>query len=393
MVYRPCFFQILVVLLLLLLPDPCHAATPTPTPRSADLDGDQNNDPDDLFLFLLSWKKTGASNPADLDGNGQINSKDLILFITAWYRASNAGPTRTPTKTSLVTATRTRTRTNTSLPTMTRTRTPTPTSPGSGVITINLPNLAGGAKPLRMVRIPAGAFMMGNPGTERENDCMCSPCDCEKPQHSVNIGYDFYMAETEITQAQWQALMGNNPSWGWGVGNDHPVYFVDWGTCQSFVIALNSLGQGTFRLPSEAEWEYACRSHQTTPFSFGDDLDIADLDGPCQFSTLFDTYMWWCGNAGVEPNYTSHPVASKLPNGFGLYDMHGNVQEWCQDRWHETYVGAPNNGSAWESGDNTRRVYRGGYWGHASDNRSAWRFRSQDNAVGYDIGFRVARNP
>jgi len=157
-------------------------------------------------------------------------------------------------------------------------------------LSIDLPGLAPGARPLRMVRIPAGSFWMGTTGTSRDGNS-----GYELPRHQVNIGYDFYMGETEVTQAQWHAIMGSNPASGYGVGNDHPVYYVSWDDCQAFIAALNELGQGTFRLPSEAEWEYACRGsasnpNRYAPFSFGDDLSVTALSS-CQFSTLFDQYM------------------------------------------------------------------------------------------------------
>src|SRR3990172_3509199 len=101
----------------------------------------------------------------------------------------------------------------------------------SDVVTINLPNLPGGARPLQMVRIPAGSFEMGNTGIERDQFCWCSGCECEEPSHEVTITCDFYMGETEVTQAQWQALMGANPATGYGVGNEYPVYMVSWDDC------------------------------------------------------------------------------------------------------------------------------------------------------------------
>jgi formylglycine-generating enzyme required for sulfatase activity len=270
--------------------------------------------------------------------------------------------------------------------------------PIGDIITIPLPNLPPDARPLRLVRIPAGSFLMGNTGTTRDGNS-----SYELPRHTVDIGYDFYMGETEITQAQWKALMGSNPPTNlspfYGVGNNYPVYYVSWNDCQSFNAALSARGEGTFRLPSEAEWEYACRGSASNPsryapFSFGDDQAI-DLN-TCNFSALFDQYMWWCGNAGL----TTHPVRTKAANDYGLYDMHGNVWEWCQDNWHWNYSGAPANGSAWITYNilNDLRVVRGGSWGN---NFTGWHCRSADRIPGLPdnflysgyFGLRVVRLP
>jgi formylglycine-generating enzyme required for sulfatase activity len=242
-----------------------------------------------------------------------------------------------------------------------------------------------------MVRIPAGSFLMGSPDTER------SRVADEGPVHEVTIGYDFYMGETEVTQGQWEAVMGSNPATGFGVGRDYPVYNVSWDDCQAFLTALNALGQGTFRLPSESEWEYACRAGTTTRFHFGDSLGCADDCANCGpekiifVVTRFD-FMWYCGNYGGG----SQPVGQKFANGFGLVDMHGNVFEWCQDFYRSDYdfTGIPIDGSAWESGGLVGidpRVIRGGFW-----NYDARYCRSAARAGGYggvNIGFRLARTP
>lgn len=256
------------------------------------------------------------------------------------------------------------------------------------VIEIPLPNLAVGARPLRLVRIPAGAFKMGNPGTER--DVRFGEPN-EYPNHTVTFNYDFYMSETEVTQAQWETIMQSNPASGAGTGQNFPVYNVSWNAVtqtDGFLERLNALGHGTFRLPSEAEWEYACRGSNTnpnrySPFSFGDDLTIADID-ICQFSNIFDQYMSWCANGGMNP------VSSKSPNDYGLFDMHGNVWEWCEDRWHDTYTGAPKNGSVWEEGGGAERVFRGGYWwGAAGASRSANRNKATPTFADFTIGLRL----
>jgi len=247
------------------------------------------------------------------------------------------------------------------------------------------------------VRIPAGNFTMGAPVGERSSH------DDERPTHTVTIAYSFYMGKTEVTQAQWQALMRSNPAHGYGMGADYPVYYVSWNDCQSFVLALNdhitSTGQGpaTFRLPREAEWEYACRAGTQTRFFFGDSLSVGDdaTDGLAgALPGNRSDYMWFGYNSNT-PTCGMKPVATKWPNQFGLYDMSGNVWEWCQDYWHNDYTGAPSDGSAWESptsGD--YRALRGGDWhgvfDHAYNCRSA--YRSDESTVfSGGIGFRLAR--
>jgi formylglycine-generating enzyme required for sulfatase activity len=242
-----------------------------------------------------------------------------------------------------------------------------------------------------MVRIPAGSFMMGSPDTER------SRASDEGPVHQVTIDYDFYLGETEVTQAQWKAVMGSNPASDYGVGDDYPVYYVSWDDCQAFIAALNALGQGTFRLPSEAEWEYACRAGSTARFYFGDSLGCGDGCENCEENKgeilipYRSHYMWYSSNSeGVN-----HPVRQRFSNAFGLYDMAGNALEWCQDSKHADYTGAPNDGSAWEAGGGDgSRVLRGGSWGGvAGVCRSAGRGGFDPSLGDRLVGFRVARTP
>jgi len=219
--------------------------------------------------------------------------------------------------------------------------------------------------------------------------------------HTVTIGYAFYMGKYEVTQKQWQAVMGTNPASGHGIGDNYPVYYVSWNDCQSFITALNThitnTGQGpaTFRLPSEAEWEYACRAGTQTRFFFGDSLSVGDWgeDGPA--GTLpgnRSDYMWYSFNC-YTPTDGSKQVGTKLPNQFGLYDMSGNLWEWCQDWWHSDYTGAPTNGSAWESPTGSHRIVRGGHWGpYTRYCRSACRDFGLDPVYWGDyLGFRLLR--
>ena len=240
--------------------------------------------------------------------------------------------------------------------------------------------------------IPAGSFTMGSPSGESGRDSN------EGPVHQVNIGYDFYMGKTEVTQAQWLAVMGSWPNrdpadYFFGLGDNHPAYFISWNDCQNFITEINKLGQGTFRLPSEAEWEYACRAGTSTRFFFGDSLECDNSCEDCAAGVLSGNrtdYMWYCGN---KSPYGSKPVGGKLPNAFGLYDMHGNVWEWCQDYYHDSYDGAPADGSAWES-PSARRVIRGGSWYYdARLCRSALRDANLPASRGNLLGFRVVRTP
>ncbi len=223
-------------------------------------------------------------------------------------------------------------------------------------------NLPGGVK-LEMVRIPAGSFQMGSPDNEpgRSSD--------EGPVHTVKIDYDFYIGKYEVTQAQWKAVMGENPVYRCGIGDDYPVTHISWNDCQAFIDKLNRLNIGSFRLPSEAEWEYACRAGTNTRFYFGNSLGSGDNCEDCKAGFLPGRrcdYMWYCGNSDDPggPEFGARPVGQKLPNAFGLYDMHGNVWEWCQDEYHPDYNGAPTDGSAWQGQGINARVLRGGAWSY-----------------------------
>jgi formylglycine-generating enzyme required for sulfatase activity len=169
----------------------------------------------------------------------------------------------------------------------------------------------------------------------------------ERPIHTVKISNGFYMGVYEITQGQYQKVMGNNPSHFKWIGNDNlPVEMVSWDDAVEFCKKLSQTEGKTYRLPTEAEWEYACRAGTTTKFSFGDDE-----------SQLGD-YAWYNQNSGEKP----HPVGEKKPNVWGLYDMHGNVSEWCNDWYSETYYSSSpiNNPTGPTTGN--YRVHHGGCW-------------------------------
>ncbi|MHC5735972.1 SUMF1/EgtB/PvdO family nonheme iron enzyme [Nostoc sp.] len=227
---------------------------------------------------------------------------------------------------------------------------------------------------LTMVQIPGGTFMMGSPEGEAERD------KDESPQHQVKVP-GFFMGKYEITQAQYQAIMDNNPSKF--KGEKRPVEQVSWDDAVEFCKKLSQKRGKTYRLPSEAEWEYACRAGTKTPFYFGETIttDLVNYNG---------RYPYGSAPKGEYREQTTD-VGKFPPNFFGLYDMHGNVWEWCQDEYHDNYQGAPKDGSPWLTGkDNNMKLLRGGSWIYgATDCRSALRFtfpRADRRVV---VGFRV----
>ena len=212
-----------------------------------------------------------------------------------------------------------------------------------------------------MVEIPAGEFLMGSEVGD----------DDEKPVHRVNIGA-FKIGKYEITQRQWFIIMGNRP--GIFKGDDRPIENVSWFDAVDFCKELSKITGKSYRLPTEAEWEYAARGGTTTEYSFGDD------------KSMLGEYAWFDGNSENE----THPVGQKKPNPFGLYDMHGNVWEWVEDHSHKNYVGAPTDGSAWLTDDDrAARVLRGGSWLFNNYLRSANRINLVPGNRNLNIGFRV----
>lgn len=214
-----------------------------------------------------------------------------------------------------------------------------------------------------MRSISAGTFKMGS-----------DAYDSEKPLHSVTVPA-FEISRYPVTQAQYKAVMGENPSHF--KGDDHPVESVSWEDAQKFCEELNKITGNRYRLPSEAEWEYACRAGTTFEYYTGDDEQALKRAG------------WYDGNSDSR----THSVGQKEANEFGLYDMHGNVWEWCEDDWHNTYEGAPDDGSTWiDHPRGNRRVLRGGSW---YDNprhcRSAHRVDDDPAARYSNDGFRLVR--
>ncbi len=229
-------------------------------------------------------------------------------------------------------------------------------------------DLGNGAQ-LEMVYVPAGSFTMGS-----------DEYDSEKPRHVVTVP-SFYMGRYQVTQEQYLMIMGKNPAKFQGA--NLPVERISWNDAQVFCQKLSDKKGKKYRLSSEAEWEYACRAKTNTPFYFGETIstELANYDG---------NQIYKSGVKGVYRKKTTD-VGSFPANGFGLHDMHGNVWEWCEDKWHENYQRAPTDGSAWIKGNNNDyRLLRGGSWINYPINcRSAGRRRWSAVYRSNDIGFRI----
>jgi formylglycine-generating enzyme required for sulfatase activity len=233
---------------------------------------------------------------------------------------------------------------------------------------------------MKFVLIPDGSFMMGSKlSPEKTIEKFGGKIRWyknEHPQHEVTISEPFYLQTTQVTQVQWQTVMGANPSRFRDCGTDCPVEKVSWDEAKEFIDKLNMREiTDKYRLPTEAEWEYACRAGKQSHFSFGND-----------YSKLSE-YAWYRGNSKKQ----THPVGTKKPNRWGLYDMHGNVWEWCQDWYGEYPSGSvvdptgPSNGKY--------RVQRGGSWDFSQGLvRCAFRNWNATNYLNYDIGFRCAKD-
>ena len=245
---------------------------------------------------------------------------------------------------------------------------------------------------LDMVSLSGGSFVMGSPESEAQRN------DREGPQHLVRLS-PFCLSKSPVTQAQWFAVSGlpqvncdlaSFPSCYRGL--TRPVERVSWYEAVECCDRLSQRTGRQYRLPSEAEWEFACRAGTTTPFHFGETLTtaLANYRG-----TDNETCQWGSGAYGQGPQGSfraqTTDVGSFPPNAFGFYDLHGNVWEWCLDHWHESYEGAPSDGSAWvEGGDSDHALLRGGAWGFIPLLcRSACRFSNRPSARYNTFGFRV----
>jgi formylglycine-generating enzyme required for sulfatase activity len=243
---------------------------------------------------------------------------------------------------------------------------------------------------IKLKRIPAGTFLMGSPSDEK------GAFDWEKPRHKVRITRPFYLGVYEVTQGQYQAVMSQNPSEYKGSG-DLPVERVSWLDAVKFCntvsereglrlfydidgasVSVPDWGAVGYRLPTEAEWEYACRAGSTTRYSFADD------------AARLGDFAWFDGNSGMKP----HPVGQKQPNGLGLFDMHGNVGEWCWDWFDSEYYEQSPLDDPRGTLSAAGRVFRGGSWiVDPQEARSAYRYGYGPEGRGNRLGFRVARVP
>jgi formylglycine-generating enzyme required for sulfatase activity len=252
---------------------------------------------------------------------------------------------------------------------------------------------------LTMVLIPPGKFMMGS--TEAE----AGHRDNESPQHLVTIAQPFFMGQYPITQQQWQAVakmpkidreLKFNPSNF--KGSKLPVENISWRDAQEFCVRLSIYSKRHYQLPSESEWEYACRAGTTTPFHFGETIDAEVVNYAAEDEKIGETVYpgkYGRGNSGTYRKKTILVGSLGVTNDFGLSDMHGNIWEWCEDNWQDNYEYVPGDGSAYseESSDNTHAL-RGGSWFHnPNDCRSACRLRNYTDSCNNFVGFRVVYAP
>ncbi|MBT9314900.1 formylglycine-generating enzyme family protein [Leptothoe spongobia] len=249
---------------------------------------------------------------------------------------------------------------------------------------------------LRMMQIPGDTFLMGSPETEVDR------INWEGPQHEVTVP-GFFLGKYAVTQAQWRAVAGLprvkgrlNPNPSKFKGEDRPVEQVSWHEAEEFCARLSVHTGRRYGLPSEAQWEYACRARTQTPFHFGETIttELANYRG------TDDESLGWSGSYGDGPKgeyreETTSVGLFEVANDFGLYDMHGNVWEWCADHWHGNYDQAPMDGSPWLTEDSeAARVRRGGSWIYIPRNcRSASRTYYQPGYRSGNIGFRVSCEP
>ncbi len=283
-------------------------------------------------------------------------------FHVAMFMGNSAGgfsmlnyrsePVQIDSVTLAVVSPSTPTPTPTPFPTPTPTPTPTPIpTPGA--------SFTDPVTGMEFVYVKGGCYQMGDTFGDGDNT--------EQPVHQVCVR-DFYIGKYEVTQGQWKQIMASNPS-HFKKGDRYPVENVSWNKVQQYIQALNRQSGKTYRLPTEAEWEYAARSGgKQEKYAGGNNVD---------------SVAWYGGN-------TTHEVGTKAANGLGLYDMSGNVWEWCQDKYHDNYQGAPTDGSVWETGSSPRRIARGGRWGiSARHARAARRGGESPNVGNSTLGFRL----
>jgi len=328
-----------------------------------DIAVDGRVDGGDLGVLLANWgpvTSTSLSRACDLDGNGKVDGADLGMLLANWGTCQP----RVPSWATLVES-----------------------DPNPAVVTqsdirtaISATGLAwrviDRGTGIEMLLVPPGTFQMGCVMGSDEHECYY----LELPVHSVTLTKAFYLARYEVTQAQWTAKMGSNPSYfvaanGYSASETRPVEMVSWNMVQGF------LGITGFRLPTEAEWEYACRAGTQTPFYNGSTVD-ASL-----------SVIAWTGEQWSEGGQT-HTVGGKQANAFGLHDMLGNVWEWVSNGYGEYPSASQVDPPGLPASSDAQPIFRGGSWGlNLRGIRSSWRAMGELNRQGVDIGFRVARNP
>jgi len=229
---------------------------------------------------------------------------------------------------------------------------------------------------MKLTLIPAGTFMMGSPESEEDRED-------DEPQHEVTISKAFYMQTTEVTQGQWKAVMGTEPWKGESFvkeGANYPAVYVSWDDAVAYCKKLSEKEGKTYRLPTEAQWEYACRAGTKTTWSFGND------------EKALGDYAWYHKNAWDIDEKYAHQVGLKKPNAFGLYDMHGNVYEWCHDYYGGDYYKQSPEQDPTGPASGSSRVLRGGSWlGDSRFSRSAGRGRNVADRRLDLTGFRLVR--
>ena len=223
--------------------------------------------------------------------------------------------------------------------------------------------------------IPAGTFAMGSPVSELGRGI-------DETQHQVTLTQPFYMQIAEVTQAEWEAVMGSNPSF-FDSCPSCPVETVSWNDVQEFIAKLNARGEGTYSLPTEAQWEYAARAGSTSAFYNGA-ITVDD----CSYDPNLDVIGWYCYNDGLQPKQ----VGKKTPNAWGLYDMSGNVWEWCSD-WYADYSSTAVTDPTGPSSGSSRVLRGGGWYDYAGFCRSAARLSYTPGVGAHDVGFRLLRHP
>ncbi|MDA0746406.1 MAG: SUMF1/EgtB/PvdO family nonheme iron enzyme [bacterium] len=319
---------LLVVLTVLLTPGLLHAQTVA----NVDFSGNGTVDFTDFILFAQAYYSTQVR--FDLNRNGTVDLADFLLFAQAFDRETN---------------------------------------PKKNTLTVALPGHAN----MDLVYIPPGTFRMGSPKNEKERDN-----SDEGPQHEVKISNGFYLGKYEVTQKQWEAVMGTTP---WSKQNyvqvspDNPAVYISWNDAQEFVHKLNvAEGDSLYRLPTEAEWEYACRAGTTTRWSFGEN------------ETLLSDHAWYFDNAWNREEQYVHTAGIKKPSAWGLYDMHGNAWEWCQD-WYGLYSDDAFTDPQGPPSGPGRIVRSGAFSFFSRYTRSAYRSYFSPDLRSFDLGFRLLR--